>query len=82
MVYAMESQFERVNKFMSHRMAQMKVLLQQIEDMKCKISVIKDDETIPYVERTERLSAMKQALIQTMNFTLELMKEEVESNDS
>jgi hypothetical protein len=81
MNYAKESQFEQVKEVMSHRMVQLKLLLTQIEDMKRKISLVQYDETIPFVSKTETLQDMKHALLQSMNFAIELMQEEVESNE-
>lgn len=78
---AMERNLEVVGVPMSARMAQIQVLLEQIKDMKAKMIAVEDDKTLAFVEKTERLTAMRTALRRTGWICLNLMEIEQEEKD-
>lgn len=77
MTQAMESIQEALGAPMSVRMNQVRVLLEQIEDMKRKILKVQFDENLAYAEKTQQLEDMQRALLQAEHIAVNLMQSEL-----
>jgi len=72
----------KIGPFMSSRMDQIKVLLEQIEDVKRKILLLQFDENEAYAVKTQKLAEMQKALLQMEHVTCALMHAEINKEAS